>query len=312
VAVTRKLRVDGGVRANYLPLFHFSVLPDVPGAPDPGLAPASDYVLTALDGIDYRGNVAAIYDLSARSALNANYGRGSFSYLGQDYQLTTQSFGAGFSRHFTRNAALRLGYAEQRSDYPQQSGEISRPFRYQTIDVGVDYSRALSRTRRTTVGFGTGSMRVDNGGETFYNVGGHASLTHQIRRTGNVGVTYSRGLVVVGGFNEPFFADSVAVNLVGNVSRRVKLTGSGGYANGDLGMGSKANAYESIQGTVRADMALTRRLTMFGHYFYYNYRFARSIALPEGVSRGLDRHGVRVGLRVEIPVLQERTPRVTR
>jgi hypothetical protein len=184
--------------------------------------------------------------------------------------------------------------------------------RYQTIDAGVEYSRPLSRTRRTSVGFGTGSMRIDNGGETFYNLAGHASLTHQIRRTGNLGVMYSRGLVVVGGFSDPFFADSVAVNFSGNASRRIRLSGSGGYGNGDLGLGSRANAYESMQASGGVEIALARRLEFFGHYFYYKYRFDRSIALPEGVSRGLDRQGVRAGLSLRIPILEERTPRVTR
>jgi hypothetical protein len=295
-----------------MPLFHFSVLPNVPGTVESDPAPSFDYMLTAFDGIDSQGTVIATYDVSSRSALHANYGKGSFKYLGQDYQLNTQSFGGGYSRGFTRYATLRLGYAEQRGDYPLQPGEVSKPLRYQTIDAGVDYSRPLSATRRTTVGFGTGSSRIDNSGQTFYNVAGHASLNHQIRRTGNVSVAYSRGVVVVGGFSDPFFADSVALTLKGNTSRRVKFSGSAGYANGDLGLGTKANAYESVQGSVRVDIAVSRSVTMFGSYFYYNYLFNRSIALPEGVSRNLDRQGVRVGLRVEIPILEERRPRVTR
>ena len=249
VAITRKMRVNGGARINYLPLFHFSVLPEIPSAVDQPPVPSIDYMLTALDGIAYRASVGWEYDLPSRSKLHANYSRGSFKYLAQDYNLKDQSLGGGYSRGLTKYATLRLGYAEQRADYPVEPGGIPERLRYQTIDVGIDYSRPLSRTRRTTVGFGTGSTRVNYSGEVFYDVIGHASIQHQVRRTWNLGATYSRGLELVGGFTAPFFADSVALNLSGYTSRRVKLTGSTGYANGSLGLGSKANGYGVAQGS---------------------------------------------------------------
>jgi hypothetical protein len=312
VAVTRRLQFDGSFKTGYMPLFHFSVLPTVAGAVEPAPSPATDYMLTALDGIYYRGGANMTYKVSSRSEFHGNYEHGTFRYLNQDYQLGTQSFGAGYSKGVTQYARLRLGYAEQRGDYPVSLGSDVRPVRNQNIDAGIDYSRPLSLTRRTTLSFSTGSTRLDNGEKVFYDVIGHVTIQHQMKRTWNLRAVYSRGLELVGGFTDPFFADSVTANVTGNASRRVKLIGSAGYANGNLGLGTNANGYESIQGSMRVDVAVARRLTLFSNYFYYHYLFDRGIALPEGVGRGLSRHGVRAGLTFDIPVLEERKPRVTR
>ena len=309
-AVTRKTLMNLSVSGGYVPQFQFSLLP-----PDPIAAPVIptlDYAILGIDAITYRTGIDVTHNLSARSALNGSYSRSSYKYLDRDYELNYQTFGGGYSRGLTRYAALRLGYLEQRADYPLLVRGELRPLRNRTLDVGLDYSRPLSRTRRTTFGFGTGSTGVDNGEEKFYNVAGHASLTHQIGRTWNISTTYARGLGLVGGFVEPFFADSVSLNLRGNTSPRVRLTGSAGYANGDLGLGSRANSFASYQAAADLEVALSQRLAVFGHYFYYNYLFDKNISLPDGLARGLDRHGVRAGLNLRIPILEERNPRVTR
>jgi hypothetical protein len=310
--LTRKMHASGYVRSGYSPQFAFSVLPQIPGPVGEAPPPSSDYTLSGFEAIDYGTGADLKYDLSSRSSLHVNYGTGTYTFIGENYKLTSQSFGAGYSKGLTRYATLRFEYAEQRADYPLQANRAIQPLRNRTLDAGIDYSRPLSLTRRTILSFGTGSTSADNGEETFYNVAAHASLDHRIARTWDIKVNYSRGLGLVEGFSEPFFADSLALKVIGNASRRVQLIASAGYANGDLGLGSRANAYESLQGTGRIEIPLSRRLVLFADYVYYNYLFDRSIALPKGVSRGLDRQGVRAGLKLRIPVLQERTPRAAR
>jgi hypothetical protein len=68
-----------------------------------------------------------------------------------------------------------------------------------------------------------------------------------------------------------------------------------------------------VQATTRLEMNVKReRIGVYGDYFYYGYRFDNAIQSVAAIPRDLNRHGVRVGLIFRFPLLQERTPRVTR
>ena len=77
------------------------------------------------------------------------------------------------------------------------------------IDVGVDYARPLSLTRRTTLDFGTGSSVVTmptldlgqeaGATETQVRFVGDVGVTHEMGRTWRLRLGYNRGVGFAGG-----------------------------------------------------------------------------------------------------------------
>ena len=170
--------------------------------------------------VSYATGGTAAFRVSRRSTLSAMLGSSSQRFLDDEYSIRSVSYGGGYSHSVSRYASLRLGYAQQDTDYSFEAAP-KRRYTQRNYDVGVNYSRPLSLSRRTTFSFGTGSAVLDDGTETFFNVTGSASLSHQIGRTWEANVVYARGLGTVAGFVEPTFADSVNANLRGTPEQQV-------------------------------------------------------------------------------------------
>jgi hypothetical protein len=207
---------------------------------------------------------------------------------------------------------MRLGYKEQVSNYPSPTG-VNSQYTFRTLDAGVNYSRPLSISRRTTMSVSTGSAAYANTTETFYTVTASASLNHEINRTWVASAVYSRGLSVVVGFPEPFFSDAVTATIQGRLARRVTLVGNTGLSNGHVGLGSATNNYNSIQATSRVEWTVkSDRIAVYGNYFYHAYQFDQAPSTLTPIPSQVNRNGVSAGLLFRIPLLRERTPRVTR
>jgi hypothetical protein len=277
------------------------------------VAPPLDYGVSAQKMASYAAGMSVRYQVSRRSSLNVTAGTGSQRLLDDNYDVKTLGYGGAYSYSVSRYASLRLGYRAQVSDYPGSPMGPRRRYNHRNIDAGVNYARPLSVSRRTTLSFGTGSAILDNELETYYTVTGNASLNHQIGRTWIANVVYVRGLSIVGGFTEPFFADAVNANLQGYLSRHVMLLTSAGFSNGAVGLGSAANNYDSFQATTRLEWALKNdRIGVYANYFYQGYRFDEPPPSATPIPSKVDRHGVSAGLIFRIPLLRERMPRVTR
>ena len=307
VQATSRVKIDASLSSVYSPQFMFSPFPvsDTPDDPPPSLL---DEGVSLYDIFTVSGTVGANARITRRSTLNVMYSAAQYRYLVDDSETRSVVFGGGYSYTLTRYASLRLGYSEVSAHYPTLMGSPANSLRQRSWDAGVNYSRPLSVTRRTTLSFGSGSSAIDNGQETFYTVTGNASLRHQIGRTWNLSVIYARGLGMVAGFAEPFFSDGVNAVLRGNLSRRIRMSAVTSFANGDVGLGPRAQDYRSFQSTGRLEWALHDRVGIFGGYSYYQYAFEESATIP-GAPSELQRHSVRAGMIFRLPILQERTPR---
>jgi hypothetical protein len=237
------------------------------------------------------------------------YGYGQATYEEEAFDLKRQNYGGQISQGLTRYLSLHLGYSQERADYTSTS---MQPIRYGSLDGGLDYGRPLSLTRHTKFTFGITSLALDNGPQTYYTAGGHANLSHEFKAW-NVNLAYNRGVGFIDGFADPYVADGVSAGLTGRVNRRTTMNFSAGYSNGNVGSSpSDFRNFSSYTGLAHAEFALMRRLGLFGEYVYYHYDFNRLIQLPLGTPHRLNRQGVRAGLMLTVPLLQERTPRVTR
>ena len=313
VQITSRLRVDGYTTVSFFPQFVFSVLPDTSGLPNELPLPTQDYGLSLRDSVNRTMAVNASLQVTRRSSFTASYGHSKYNFLDDGYDMNSRFYGGLYTYNVTRYTSLRLGYAQSKAIYPAFAGFPANDLIQRSIDAGINYSRPLSMSRRTTFGFGTGSSTIDNGTETFFTLTGNAFVRHQLARRWNLNAAYDRGLGIVGGFSEPFFTDSVSAVLRGEAANRMAFVFSTGLSNGNVGLGSAANDYKSFQASTRFETAVTRdRVNAFVSYMYYTYTFQDVVFVAPGVPPRMRRHAIRGGLVVRMPVFEERKPRATR
>jgi hypothetical protein len=280
---------------NILPVFVEDAVRHVEG-------PSLDYNLAAAELIRLHSGVQANYSLSRRSNLHGSYSVSESRTERADRNLPnlrTIAWGGGFSQGLTQHATFRLGFHRQQGTYGG-----SRGMPVDSYHVGLNYSRPLSISRRTTLNFSGGSAVVATETGRRAELIGHVILDHRISRVWNLNASYNRAVGFVDGFESPALTDSVLATLDGNVNRRVTVKGTLGYSEGNLGAaGTNSPRYTTYSAGARTTLLLYRGLAGFADYIYYQYHFRHVLVLPFGMPSQLNRQGVRVGLVFNVSLL---------
>jgi hypothetical protein len=154
--------------------------------------------------------------------------------------MTSQSAGARLTRRLTRYASLRTGYTYRVAT----SGSTDVRPRVDDLDVGIDFSRPVSVSRRTTVSFGTGSSMTPQDQGMAVNLTGNAALTRLMGRTWNTRLGVNRGVHLLEGFRQPVLANSINASLGGGLHRRLLFSSSASLSSGSVGLtGGGTNSY---------------------------------------------------------------------
>jgi len=281
-----------------------------------GQVPIVDQDFTA-QHVDYYSYTTAV---SLNRALSRRWsGSFGYSYHYSDLPSNTadfwsQSATARASTSFTRYMGLHIGYGVVQGQYWDYDTDgvphSSKSVFSHNIDVGLDYSRSLSLTRRTTLGFSTGAAAVSDRHTTRYSGIGSANLARQIGRTWTASLSYNRSVAFIEILREPVFYDGVSAAIGGLLGRRISVQGSVGTAFGNIGgtqnnsVGGRRNPLDSYYGNAGMNIGLTRNLALGVSYMYYHYTFNTSAFLPIGFPQQLDRHSVRATLNAWVPVIQ--------
>jgi hypothetical protein len=231
-------------------------------------------------------------------SLDYTYSRRRISSRASDYQ--TQSVGGTLRRSLTKDLAVRAGYHLREYDYPALSER--QALRVGAADAGVDFGRALSVTRRTTLQFSSGSMVVaGDRTRNQFRVIGEARLAHDMARTWQAGLSYGRNVRFVDSFAEPILYDAVTADWGGLITRRLQFTTSARATWGDVGLTGR-QPYTAYVGSVVLSQALNRYLALSASYFYSQYHFDEALAAPLGVTARRERQGVRVSVTGWVPI----------
>ena len=265
--------------------------------------------------------VAINQDLSRYMSVGAGYSYRSVNFtesdedvIGnhlRDYSVQSASVRAGYRRPMTRHATLNLGYALRVAE--RTDAEIGEPRAVHHIRAGVDYSRALSFSRRTYLSFSTGSAMAmheaitpeaaGNGSRNSFRLTGMAALTHEMGRTWTARASYFRGFVYREAFAEPYFTDSAAATVNGLITRRLSFSATAAWAFSKLDRPGSAG-HTAFSATANSTFALNRYLALFARYVYYEYQFDDEVPLDSRFPRALERNGVRVGLTASVPLIR--------
>jgi hypothetical protein len=238
-----------------------------------------------------------------RVSLAAMYDRRSTIFGDPALDMITQSAGARLSRKITRFAALRTGYAYRVGDIG--SATAAEPLRQHDIDLGVDYSRPVSASGRTTVTFGSGSTLIPQDDGLAYRLTGDAALTRLIGRTWNARVGVNRSVQLLEGFAEPVLANIVNLALGGTLHRRVSLLSWGSMSTGTVGLTSaEGNGYANWSAGGGLSVMVGRRGSFDAQYFIAGDEFENGVVLPPGLShQRRQRQGLRAGFSWRGPIV---------
>lgn len=324
-AINNRTRLSLTQSFQFSPFFSFAVFP-IPGVADlvdVAPVPGFDTRVVRQDNYGYGTSLSFSRQTTRRSTFSAdaNYQRTDFAQGGDfDYQ-DAQNWGAGarWSYSLSRSASARLGYAYRTGNYAVRREDAGgEDPAIHTLDVGIDYAKALSFSRNTRLSFSTGTaafrsvgQQVDASadGDFRFTVIGNARLTHALGQSWVAALTYNRDLQLVNGFSEPFLTDAVVASIGGFLGPRVRLTLATGVNWGDYGYGLEVDAdrrrTRTAYVTPALQFALTSYLAVEASYFYYRYRFDEGAAvLPDGFLPRYERQGFRVGLSTWVPLLR--------
>ena len=291
---------------SYQPYLQFLVFPQLF---DPAVGqdapPSLDYGTAESDYFSYDTSLEYTAGIGRRGSFALGYERQDNDFEEVDGVATTRDFMSQgghvrYSHEISKGLGLRVGYAHREARYPGIDAE--RPVVWQSWDVGVDYSRALSFSRRTKLAFSTGSSAIGDSEGTQYRLTGHATLTREIGRTWDASLAYSRDAGFYEGFAEPFFSDSLTASFGGLINRRVQFRAAAGGMVGSVGLSGGQN-YDTYFATASLSHGLTRFLGLGTEYFYYRYQFDAGVRLPVGMSSETNRHGVRAYISLWAPLL---------
>jgi hypothetical protein len=300
--------------AAYSPSYLYGLFPsDSTVEPGEGVPAAPEYSVQTRETYSYNTSLGLTHSFTRRNRFTLS---SDFSYTDYLHESDTQrdmrvaGARAQFARNVKRNTVLTFGYRFRNGDV----GFGFEPTIEHGVDIGIDHSRPLSATRRAFFGFRIGASTLEvplsaldtsvTGTGRRYLTDGQLSLGYQFSRGWQTRAMYRRGMEYIPAFTEPVFTDGVSANVDGMITRRLDLTMSAGYSNGESAFSRNASALKSYNGDVRLRYALNRTTAAYVQYLYYFYDFGGNTQLAPGMPTRLERNAVRAGFTLWLPVVQ--------
>jgi hypothetical protein len=238
--------------------------------------------------------------LSSRSRLSMNFAwahgqipRRQWTQLvftGRVQQAISKGLGVYVGGMYGQVAETKLGIQQPRESHPR-------------IDVGVDFNKPLSISRRTLLGFSTGiAGAYDRSTDvTHYRLVGGARLSHEFGRTWLSEVIYSRNVRYVESVGEPLFTDSVTFGVQGSFNRRIQFKSYFGKTIARLGF-EAGNGFDTLVASTNVSIGLTKMLGIGTHYSYYDYSVLEG-SVPSAANGKIYPHRAGVYLQLWVPFL---------
>ena len=311
----RRTRLTLSQSVGYQPFLTLDVFPTLLD-PELGQGDAADQDQgTPLDGyLSYVSSVDLTHRVSRRGALIFNYGYRASDFDDRARNLAVNSVAGRYEHEVLRDLTVRLGYGFSDGRYASLPTVDQEDVRQHTIDVGVNFDRALSLTRRTTLSFETGGAAISDSEDTFYTVLGGARLNHEMGQSWNAAISYLRNLSFIEAIADPFLSDALSLGLRGMLARRLEFDATGSVSTGVIGLSGGGDDGLTTYGTrVGLTLGLTRFLALEVSHSYYHYAFESGVSLPVGLSSLYDRQSVLATLNVWVPIITSaRSPNASR
>jgi hypothetical protein len=303
---SRRTQLSARQDLGYQPFFSFLTVPVfLPTPAGPEVRPIVDYSVADRASLTYNTSLEGGYDITRRThvALSHLFRGLDFIETGDDGRLRDHLTSVGIGRDVTRRWRVggRLVFGRGDNRY------VGEGFRTSTegADFTIDYRRLFRSRRQVTVSFAPGFSRLETENLTIgRRVDRRVTATLRagidLSPTWSASADYRRGLRQIPGVPQPAFADDVQMRVTGLIGRRVDISLTAQYTEGDPGFAR--SGFATVSGQAQVRMALSRLAAMTAQWVYYRYEFARAAELPVGMGREYDRNAVRVGVNLWLPL----------
>jgi hypothetical protein len=318
--LTQKTHLRLGGQASWATDFRAGFLGGGTPGSDIPLAGGSTGFETSIErapSITTQSDAGLTHEFTQKSWLSAGYNYRYVYFFERDTPDATRPTGQDhvasifYNYRFTRYATLNAGYAYRRSS--ARTDPDAEPLVFHDINLGVNYGRTLSFSRKTKFSFNTGSTVVSSQDQAAddafldqprFFVIGSAVLTHEIGRSWTAHADYNRQVNFQDGFDLPSVTDSASAGVGGLLGRRTDLSGGVYWTTAAIGL--EENNFQSWVASTQVRTAITRSLAVYAYYYYYLHDFGAGVQLPQGFVREVDRQGIRFGLTTWLPLWASR------
>jgi hypothetical protein len=251
-------------------------------------------------------------------SLDRSWSRSAGTSLGYAYRLqefieddngdnTSHSVNAGYRHRLGTGVRARANYRYQALDY-MDSASTNRPTRDHRIEAGPEIEKQLSRRRSLSLSLsaGAGFLRrpPQLPGIDAWVPMGSARLRLALSPTGFVESEYRRDFSLLQGVtDEVYTTDAAFVRTGGMLASRLHLMLGATYSNWQTPLPSGVNDTMNIYGaTTQLRLLLSENVAATAGYYYYYHRYSNPADLPAGFPAEYDRHAVRFGITVWVPL----------
>jgi len=303
--IARRTSLGAQVSTIYQPFTLSGVFPSIfdtdLGAFPAITSPNLDLTTTTDRYLMNQGGVSLMQTLSRRTSLLFGYTRQQSESARYNFNYASDNAYGAYTFQVDSNLGLRFGYGYLKGRFDDGSREYTN----HNLDIGVNYNKVLSFSRRTTFSFGTGSTAISDGNTTRFQATGNARLKHEIGRTWGASVAYDRGVNFIESLRQPVFTDAVTAQFGGLFNRRVEFSANAQASFGQLGFSSsRNNGFDTYYAGTALQYALTRHVSLGLNYAYYRYGFDTLFLLPQGVAQNVNRQSVRGSVNLWAPLFQ--------
>ena len=242
----------------------------------------------------------------------------SLSYSYGLQQFTSQNYGDNSShdvlveyrRRLARGVRAQAGYRYVDLDYTGSDG-AALPIREHVIEGGPEIQMALSRRRRLALALEAGVGYIEStdavNRERYYHSWvpiGSGSASLGLSPVWSVEGGYRRRFSRLPGItDEVYTTDTVFLTTHRLVTSRSDLWVGVTYGDWRTLLASGVDETLNVYGaSAQVSVALTAAVAATAGYFYYHNSYSNPGALPTGFPAEYDRHAVRVGLTMWIPL----------
>ena len=314
--VSSRTTVEGRAAGSNGPYFTLDTLTNLTrtGLDAVAVADSSNQAVVRRTILNYSGAVDVAHTLSRQSVLTVTAAVASADVSGAPLDASADSgapsdtreyrLGTRLGRRFGRDTTVRIGYTHRRAEFEDTAG--ARPIRSHDVEVGIDREWRHSGLRRTALRLGIGPSFVEDQGRRLTQLIADAGVSHQLGRTWTAAAAYRRGVSVLEGYEELFFADSATIELDGWIGPRVELRTVAAYSEGEIGFNAVGNRFDTYTGTLTLRLALVQAAAIYGELRYSHFDFGAQVQLLSDLPRTLDQTSIVVGLTLWVPLRQER------
>ena len=305
----RRHQLDLSADGRSAPFYQISAFAPLSGVVNAGVLPNANPVNGFLirRSLSGDGTLSLSSRWTPRDTVSANYGYRATDFPDNIGDGHSHAASVAYRRSIGRSSGFRVTYRASDSRFLEQGGLV-RPNRTQAAELGYDLDRQLSRTRRLTLGFGTGATYVETVNGLARNrlhyvmPSGHVNLRVDVVRTWSMSADYRRATSLIEGLTaETFITDTGLLRVGGFVGSRLELAFSAAHSNGAAIVPGSTAKFDSYSGTIQLRFMLTRWWSATVNQNVYAYQL-HGFNLPPGLLPRLERNATRVGMTWNLPL----------